>query len=138
MVLQVRSQELCLAIGLLDGGGHAVGAVVGADPFVAAGAVGADGDFSGDGFTFDDERAPAVDEEVVDLADAGCAVVLGLGGLDEAEVDEDLHIGVGGEGAVEVVRHLPLGFEAGAQAGIGGDGFIYGGLGERARFRTGS
>jgi hypothetical protein len=63
-----------------------------------------------------------VDEQVVNLRDAGVAGVLGLMGIDEPEIVEHVDGGVFGERAVEIERHLSLGLSAGAEAGVGGEG----------------
>jgi len=48
------------------------------------------------------------------LVGSGAAVVLGLLGVDKAEIVENKQPGLGGEVAVEIERHLPLGLGTGA------------------------
>jgi len=120
--LEVGAQKFGLPVGLLDRGRHAeFGALTKTIPLVAAGAVGLNANGAGNGFGFDDEHSPCVDDEVIDLAGGGGSVVLGLIRVDDAEVVQDVYVRVVAELAAEVVGHLIFGGVAGSRA-LGSEG----------------
>lgn len=117
--LEETPQELALTAGLLDRRGKAlVAPVVLSGPFIAARAIITHRDRIGCGLTLNNERAPAMEDKVVNLAHAGLAVVLGLLRINEAEIVEHQQRWLTGKLSMQIKRHLTLSFDARSNFGI--------------------
>ncbi len=118
---QECSQKLRLAPRLLDRGGHPyLPALVHAAPLIPARVIGPDSYLLRHRLALDDEHPPAMHDQVIDLAHPGRAVLLGLLAILEPQTVQHMSLRIVVETAVQVVRHLPLGFDAGSKTRIGG------------------
>jgi hypothetical protein len=81
-------------------------------PLVAAGAVVTHADLVRDRLALDDERTPPMQDKVINLANAGPSVMLGLIRINDPQVIQDEQSCLSREVTVQVEGHLPLGLGA--------------------------